>query len=150
MHISWNFLDKKRAAIEAIEARSSMQFIIEHTSEDILNVRERMSSVALPVYSGVPGAHNPKSGEDRMLSGIDEIDLLQERYRQACEYRDWFEPAWAQLSEDDRYTLEMFFLSGENDVVKSLAQHFNVERSSVYVKRKRALDRLTVLLYGKS
>ena len=150
MHISWNFLDKRKAAIEAIEARPSMEFIIEHTPEDIQNVRNRMSLTTSPTYSGIPGSHNPKSGEDRMLSGIDEIDLLQERYRQACEYQDWFYPAWLQLSEDDRYVLEVFFLSDEKDAVGSVSEHFCIERSSAYVKRKRAIERLSTLLYGKS
>ena len=149
MHISWNFLDKRRAAIEAIEARNSMKFILDHTPEDIQNVRNRMSSVSSPVYSGLPHTRNPRSKEDRILAGIDEIDLLQERYRQAVEYFEWFDPAWAQLSEDDRYVLEMFFLNDDCDAVGNISQHFNIERSSAYVKRKRALDRLSILLYGK-
>ena len=149
MHISWNFLDKRRAAIEAIEARNTMDFIVKNTSDEIQRVRAGMSSVSSPVYSGLPHACNPKSGEERMLSGIDKIDLLQERYRQACEYQDWFEPAWSQLSEDDKYVLEMFFLSDEDDIVGNISKHFNIERSSVYVKRRRALERLATLLYGK-
>ena len=149
MHISWNFLDKRKAAIEAIEARNTMDFIVKNTSDEIQRVRAGMSSVSSPVYSGLPNTCNPKSGEERMLSGIDKIDLLQERYRQACEYQDWFEPAWSQLSEDDKYVLEMFFLSDEDDIVGHISQHFNIERSSVYVKRRRALERLATLLYGK-
>lgn len=149
MHISWNFLDKRRAAIEAIEARNTMDFIVKNTSDEIQRVRAGMSSVSSPVYSGLPHTCNPKSGEERMLSGIDKIDLLQERYRQACEYQDWFEPAWSQLSEDDKYVLEMFFLSDEDDIVGNISKHFNIERSSVYVKRRRALERLATLLYGK-
>ncbi len=86
MHIGWSFLDKHRAAIAAIEARNGMKFIIEHTPEDVQRVRERMSSASAPVYSDMPHTHDPKSGENRMLAGIDELDVLQNRYLQAVEY----------------------------------------------------------------
>lgn len=149
MHISWTFLDKRRAAIEAVEARNGMRFIIEHTPEEMQRVREQMSSASAPVYSDTPHIHDPKSGENRMLAGIDKLNALQERYRQAVEYFDWFGPAWEQLSEDDRYVLEEFFL-GDGDAPDEIARHFNIERSSAYVKRKRAVERLSSLLYGRS
>ena len=142
MHVSWSFLDKRRASIKALEARDGMRFILEHTPEDIQVVRERMSSVSAPCYSGMPKTHDPKSGENRMLAGIDKINLLEERYCQALEYFEWFNPAWERLSEDDRYVLEMFFLSENSDAVKCISEHFKIERSSAYVKRKRALDKL--------
>lgn len=149
MHIGWSFLDKHRAAVEAIEARNSMKFIIEHTPSDIQSARERMSSASTPVYSRTPHTHDPKSGEDRLLAGIDEIDMLQNRYSQAVEYFNWFDPAWSNLSEDDRYVLEMFFVENAPDTVDEIAKHFNIERSSVYAKRRRAIDRRGLLLYGK-
>ena len=149
MHISWTFLDKYRAAIEAVEARNGMRFIIEHTPEEIQRVRSGMSSASAPIYSGTPHTHDPKSGENRMLAGIDKIDALEERYRQAVEYFDWFDPAWEQLSDDDKYVLEEFFLS-DDDAAAEIARHFNIERTSAYVKRKRAVERLSYLLYGRS
>ena len=149
MHIGWSFLDKHRAAIEAIEARNSMKYILEHTPDDIQAVRARMSSASAPVYSSTPHTHNPKAGEDRMLAGIDKINILQDRYNQAMEYFDWFDPAWEQLSDDDKYVLEMFFVDNSADTVDEIAEHFCIERSSVYSKRRRAIDRLATLLYGK-
>ena len=150
MHIGWSFLDKHRAAVAAIEARNGMKFIIEHTPEDVQRVRERMSSASAPVYSDMPHTHDPKSGENRMLAGIDELDVLQNRYLQAVEYFEWFDPAWARLSDDDKYVLKMFFVDSGPDTVDEIAEHFCIERTSVYSKRRRAIDRLATLLYGAS
>ena len=151
MHISWSFLDKRKATISAIESFPSMDFIIRHTDEDILVVRTKMEGVGSPNLDGLPHAHNPQAAEDRMVNCIEEIDTLKERYRQAVEYMSWFKPAWDQLAEDDRYVLEAFFMGGdENGAGDEVADHFQIERASAYRKRSRAVDRLTSLLYGKS
>ncbi len=151
MHISWSFLDKQKATISAIQAYPSMDFIIRHTDEDILVVRTKMEGVGSPNLDGLPHAHNPKAAEDRMVNCIEEIDTLKERYRQAVEYMNWFKPAWDQLAEDDRYVLETFFMGDdENGAGDEIADHFQIERASAYRKRRRAVERLTSLLYGKS
>ena len=88
-----------------------------------------------------------------MANAIDEIDILKERYRQAVEYMDWFRPAWEQLSEDERYCLEAFYGDGNSygsSATSYIANYLHVEPSSAYKKKNRALDRLTVLLFGKS
>ena len=151
MSIMWKYLDKRAAAIKVLEDYDDMRFIIDNTDEAIKMVHERMSGLSVPVLDGMPRVHNPQAGENRILNGITEIDTLKERYRQAVEYMSWFKPAWEQLSEDDRYTLEVFYMQcceGGN-AVEIVADNFCIERSSVYMKKKRALDRLTVLLYGK-
>ena len=110
MNIIWHYLDKRGAAINALKDYGSMQYIIDHTDEEIDTVHDRMSSVGSPVLSDMPkGPHNPQANENRIIAAIDEIDVLKERYRQAVEYMDWFKPAWMALSEDERYVLQTFY-----------------------------------------
>ena len=87
-----------------------------------------------------------------MVKGIEEIDILKERYRQAAEYMAWFLPAWEELSEDERYVLETFYSDSESQTsaVYSICDRFGIERSSAYNKKNRALGRLVTLLYGKA
>jgi len=152
MNIVWHYLDKKAAAINALKDYSSMKYIIEHTDEDIATINEKMSSPASPVINGMPSIHDPKAGEKRLLACINEIDVLKERYRQALEYMDWFQPAWDALTDDERYVLKEFYLDEEQkqiDAVYNICDHFNIERSSAYNKKNRALQHLALLLYGK-
>ena len=94
MDIIWHYLDKRSAAVNALKDYSSMQYIIDHTDEEIDTVHDKMSSVGSPVLSDVPiGPHNPQANENRLIAAIDEIDVLKERYRQATQYMDWFKPA---------------------------------------------------------
>lgn len=66
---------------------------------------------------------------------------------------EWFQPAWNQLTEDERFVLETFY--GEensygNNAVSYIASYFRIEQSSAYKRKNRALDQLTVLLFGKA
>ena len=152
MSIMWHYLDKRSATIKALGDYSSMKYIIDSTDEKTSEIQERMTSVGSPRMTGLPSAHNPQAGEDRLVKAIDEIDVLKERYRQALEYMEWFTPAWEELSEDERFVLEEFYWGTEEyqtDAVYAICERFNIERSSAYNKKNRALDKLTLLLYGK-
>lgn len=152
MSIIWKYLDKRSVTAAAIKDRSSMQFIIDHTDEKIREEHMKMSAIGSPKFDGMPHSHNPNAGEERILAGIDEIDVLKERYRQACEYMTWFRPAWNQLSEDEQFVLETYYDDSftATSAVYEICEHFNIERSSAYNKKNRALEHLQVLLFGKA
>lgn len=152
MSVIWKYLDKRSAAVDALKDYSSMRFIIDHTDEEIKAAYEKMSGISSPQFDGMPHSHNPQAAEDRIIKGIEEIDVLKERYRQAVEYMAWFLPAWEELSEDERYVLEAFY--GEtneygSNAADEVADYFQIERASAYRRKNRALERLTILLFGK-
>ena len=152
MNISWQYLDKRKASVSALKDFSSMKAIIANTGSEIADLHSRMAGVSGIQYSDLPkGPHNPASTEDRLLKGIDEIDLLTERYRQAVEFVNWFQPAWDTLTAEERETLEIFYLSedSQTDAVLEICERFCIERSSAYKKKDRALAHLAILLYGK-
>ena len=152
MHISWSFLNKRDATKEAVRSYNSMKFIVSHAEEEIKEVRSRMGGATTPALDGMPRTHNPQSRENSLLAGIDEIDVLKERYRQALEYMEWFKPAWEQLSEDERYVLDVFYMNGEDDSsgIDHIMQHFNIMRKTAYNRASRSLNHLAMLLYGKA
>lgn len=152
MSIIWQYLDKRGATIKALKDYNSMQYIIDHTSDDIAGAKESKSCIRTSKLDGMPKSHNPAAAENRIVDAIEEIDVLKERYRRAMEYMDWFRPAWEELSDDERFVLEASYQNDEGDqngAVYSICEHFGIERSSAYNRKNRALDHLTILLYGK-
>lgn len=152
MNIIWQYLDKRGAAIKAVKDYSSMQYILEHTEEEIAGAKERQVGLSASKLDGMPKSHNPTAAENRMVNAIEEINVLKERYRQAVEYMGWFEPAWEELSCDERFLLEEFYqndYSDQSSAVLNICDHFGIERSSAYNRKNRALEHLTILLYGK-
>ena len=152
MSIMYKYLDKRAGTIAAIKDYDSMRFIIRNTDREIDSERDRMAGTGSPPMDGMPRAHNLSAAEDRIINSIDEIDVLKERYRQAAEYMNWFQPAWEQLTEDERFVLETFY-GGVNSygsgAVNYISSHYGIEQTSAYKRKNRALDRLTVLLFGK-
>ena len=153
MSIIWKYLDKRSAAVDALKDYGSMKFIIGHTDDEIKSAYEKMEGVSSPQLDGMPRSHNPQASEDRIVKGIEEIDVLKERYRQALEYMAWFVPAWEELTEDERYVLQTFY--GEDNqygasAIYDICDHFGIERSSAYNRKNRALSHLVTLLFGKA
>lgn len=153
MSIAWKYLDKRSGTVQAIKDYSSMKFIIENTSRDIAGVYDGLSGVGSSNMDGMPHAHDPKATEGRLVSGLDEIDVLKERYRQAVEYMAWFVPAWEELSEEEQFVLDAFYGNtgyDNEDPVDIICQAYHLERSSAYNRKNRAVNHLVTLLYGKS
>ena len=101
----------------------------------------------------MPKTFNPNANEEKLMNAIDEIDMLQERYRQAVEYMNWFLPAWNHLTDDERFTLHEFYISSPEEQSAArftIADRFNIDECSSYRKKNRALAKLTTLLYGKN
>lgn len=152
MNIIWQYLDKRGAAINALKDYNSMAYIIDHTDEEIANIHDDMTSIGSPAFSDMPSnISNPQSGEIRLTAAIDEIDVLRERYRQAKEYMEWFQPAWDTLSEDERFVLERFYWEDDEryDALSEICDRFSIERTSAYKKKNRAVAKLALLLFGK-
>ena len=66
---------------------------------------------------------------------------------------DWFKPAWDELSEEEQFVLETFFSEDNaygNNAVYYIQEHLRIEQSTAYKRKNRALDHLTVLLFGKT
>ncbi len=153
MSIIWKYLDKRSATIAALKDYDSMQFIIKSTEKEIERANEKLGSVGGLKLNEIPSTtHNPKAGEERILSVIDQINVLQERYQQAQEYMRWFQPAWTQLLDEEQYILKTFYSESNGygcNAVYVIADKLNIEQPTVYKRKNRALSRLTVLLFGK-
>ena len=88
MNVVWKYLDKRAGAVAALKDFSSMKFIIEHTDDEIKKDYDKMSSVGGVRYDGMPHTRNLHATEDRIIKGIEEIDVLKERYP-ASENEGW-------------------------------------------------------------
>jgi DNA-directed RNA polymerase specialized sigma subunit len=146
MDIIWKYLDKRKASISALKDFSNMKFIINNTDEKIKEEYQSISSVNSYNFDIIK-VKNSHSFEDRVVNGIEKIDILKARYRCAKDYIEWFMPAWEELNDDERYILEKFYLDEKS--IYDICEHFNIERSSAYNKKNRAVEKLSTLLYGK-
>lgn len=151
MNIFWKYLDKRSATIAAIKDYDSMAFIITDTERQIEKVNEKLGSTGGMKLDMQPSVHDPKAGEKQILAVVDQINVLEERYREALEYMNWFRPAWVQMAADEQYILKSFYAENSYgcNAVYDIADKLNIEQATVYKRKNRALSRLQVLLFGK-
>lgn len=151
MNISWYFLDKRQATLDALNAYNSMEHVLKHTDEQVKKIEERMKSTSSPRITGMPGgSHDPHATEQQIVDGIEEISDLKERYNQAVEYMKWFLPAWEYLTEDDRYVLTTMCVDNDygDGAADAVAEKLHISRASAYRRKNRVLKKLVRLLYG--
>ena len=149
--IAWKYLDKTGATIAAMRDYESMRAIINNTPDEIKDVYEKMSAPRSAKLTGLPSPRNPQAGEDKLAAQIDKLDLLRERYSSAVEYMAWFESAWGTLTDTEKQILKEYYMT-DNQKSGAAAR---VECALGYCDRQirrikeKALERLSVLLFGK-
>ena len=149
--IAWKYIDKSSATIAAIRDYTSMRNIINITPQDIKDLYDRMVSPRSSKPSHAPRSYNPGKAEEMLTSSLDKLDAMQERYRLAIEYMGWFEPAWGSLSDDEQTILQEFYMTGSQKSGASarLQIKLNYGKSNIDNLRRKALSRLSILLFGK-
>ena len=140
-----------KETIKALCNYDSMKFIIANTPRKIKEVEDAAAAVHSPRIDSMPKIHNNNAHEEKLLHAIELTDVYARRYYAAIKFIQWFEPAWLHLSDDERFILtECYMTSGQEQCIAiyTIMDHFSIERSSAYNKKNRAVQHLSVLLYG--
>jgi len=148
--IAWKYLDKQQATLNALGDYKNMAAIIEITPTEIKNIKDDMSSPRSSNYDGMPHTRDPQSGENILCSVIDKSDVLRNRYQQAVEFMSWFNPAWLELNDEERLILEEFYMreGSKTNALENICELLHIERAQIYRRKDKALNRLTIFLYG--
>ncbi len=146
------YLDFRSATEKAMRDYPYMKHIYETAKKEIVDIEDQMASIHSPSWDGMPKIHNNNANEERILNGMEKIDLFQKKYEEAVNYMKWFLPAWNLLSEEDQFVLNEFYISTpeEQRVARfTVADRFCIDENSAYRRKQRALYRLQRNLYGK-
>ena len=130
-----------------------MQYLLATAWVDVVQEKGVVVAISSPSFSDMPkGGRNPHAAENKIVSALDNIDLLHERFLRAQEYMHWFRPVWEALSSDEQFVLRCFYMNDEmqqSDSIYEICDYFHIERTSAYKKKDRALAHIALLLYGK-
>ena len=150
MHVLWSFINKRDAVVSAVKAYRNMEAIIENTPDEVREQELSMVSPRASRLSGMPSSPNPKGGEQRIVSLINNIDTSRERYRQALEYMEWFVPAWNTLTDKESTILSEFYMSENlrSGATKRLSELLSYSHSHIERLKNKAITQLAHLLFG--
>ena len=148
--IAWRYLDKTAATVAAMRDYDSMRAIINNTPDEIKDVYEKITAPRSAALTGLPSHRNPHAGEEKLVTQIDKLDVLRDRYGSALEYMAWFESAWGTLADTERMILREFYMTGNqrSGATARLQSMLSYSDRQIDRLRSKAMSRLTVLLYG--
>jgi hypothetical protein len=138
----------KAETIGSIRKHSVMSEIVVNTTEETQAAYDRLASPRTAGIDGMPHHNNPHACEDKLVSGIDLINSMQERYRAAQIFIAWFEPMWNALTEAERGILETYKNSDSGGEMEQYATENNISLRQAHRTRRKALEHLQSLLFG--
>lgn len=83
-----------------------------------------------------------------MLSNIVHRDELKRRLEEARSWVDQVDKALAVLSDEEKMVLERLFVHPAKGAMPALSEQLNIDTTTVYRRRDKALRRFTIALYG--
>lgn len=150
--MSWKYIDKQKAAIQALQDYERMQNIIDSTPQEIKEIENDLPTLRAVTYdgAGIKGSRTDV-GEEQILHHLQRVDNRKRKYQQAMSYMNWFTPAWVGLTRDEQRVLEICFLENltRGQAIDAVMDEFHYEKTVAYNLRKKALEKFTMLLYGK-
>ena len=137
----------KDEAMEKLRRYSSMQQAAHNIPEEIRLLEQDAIALRSP---GLRTAVKSSGGrrEDALLSNIVKRQELENALDQTRRWLHCTDRALRCLSAEERLILQRMFIYPENGCVQQLCQELDVEQSTVYRKRDKALEKFTISLYG--
>lgn len=91
---------------------------------------------------------NVRSREDRMMDNIMTRQQLKWSLEQATNWTQQVSGALSGLTPEERLILQQMYILPQTGALNRLTEALNLERTSIYRRRDRALRKFTLNLYG--
>ena len=140
-------MDWKNEAIEKLCKLEAMEAAVENLQEELLRLELAYTGLQSVDPERV-GKSGVSRGEDRLLSNIVQRKEVENRLAQAKVWVEQVSRALGVLSYEERLILQRCFIKPEKCAVDNLCYDLQIEKSSVYRKRDKALLTFTTALYG--
>ena len=139
--IEWKEVAKKelRTYEEACLSLQSLPDLIERQKMIVSRIRTNNPSKVSRKTTG---------DNDTQLSAIVYRDELEQRLKEAKKTVAAIEKALSAMNEEEYELLDTLFIRPRKNGVDMLCEKFGIERTAVYERRNKALEKFTRSLYG--
>lgn len=138
----------KREAIDKLKNYEVHRQALDSIPLEIKRLESIWTGIRSADTDSVPVSGGGSTREDVMLSNIVHRDELKRRMKEARLWVSQVDKALAVLDDEERLTLDRFYLHPIKGAIDDLCEQMNVEKATVYRRRENALRRFTIALYG--
>ena len=137
----------KKEAVEKLRSYEAVRHSLKVLPLEIRRVEQEMTALAGGI-SLEPGNRDPRGRENRMGRLITQKQQLQQALERTKLWIEAVNLALEALDLRQRQILFRMDIRQQPDAVERLCQDLEVERSSVYRHRDRALEKFALAFYG--
>lgn len=139
----------KAEAAERLEQFATMRMAAKSLDAEIRRLERANTSLRSANTELVTVRKTAGRNEDHLLDNL----VWRQKLEAALEdVRDWLaitETAFDSLKPEERLVLHGFYLSADQYDLGKLCAQMGMEKSSIYRKRDKALEKFTLALYGQ-
>ena len=139
----------KTEAVYKLREYNSKKKALTNLEEKIKMKETEITAIRTSQLSQAPShGTNENTAQDRLISSIAEKDELKLNLAIVRRQIAAIEHGLAELDEEQRTVLDMFFIDRQCGYIGLLCDMLNVEVATVYRKKDEALRKFTVIMYG--
>lgn len=141
--MNWKF-----EAIDKLKGYEAHKLALENIPREIRRLEISAESIRSAITDGTPVVGGGSTREDVMLSNIVHREELERTLKQTRAWVKMVEDSLAVLDDEERLTLERFYIHRTKGGVDRLCSELGLEKTAVYGRRDKALRHFALALYG--
>lgn len=138
----------KQEAVEKLRRYDSMRRAVINIPEEISRLKGEYSAIGTPALERIAASQDPRRREDRMMDNIVCRQELQWSLEQARQWMETVSRALGVLDPEERFVLHQLYMYPQTGGVEQICEKLGVEKTSVYRRRDKALQKFTIAMYG--
>lgn len=138
----------KKEAVEKLRRYESVEQALVNLPREISRLTAEYGAVGSFWPDQIPGHGDCRRQEDRLMNNIASRGELQRSLEHASQWMDTVERALKHLDPRERQVLEKMYIHPAHRAVEGLCDDFGVEKTSIYRRRDKALEKFTLAIYG--
>lgn len=139
----------KTEAMEKLRRYEAMQRAVVNIPQEISRLKAESQALSSGLAVGSGGGRNTRRKEDLLLDNLVKRQQLQWSLNQAESWNQTVNRALSALDAEERLILQRLYILPQPGALEQLTAKLGVEKSSVYRRRDKALQKFTIGLYGQ-
>ena len=137
-----------REAENDLRRYRSLSESLKNIPEQLECLKEKRQSARSSWSDRTPVQGGVSRSEEEQINTIVKADRLKNNYRAVKRLVNLMDSALLNLTEDERYILEVAYIDSRRDAIGIICEKYNVERTKAYTMRNQALKEFTLKMYG--
>lgn len=138
----------KLEAVEKLRRYDAVRRAVINIPEEIARLKAEYTAIGAGLPELLPGNRDERKREDRLMNNIVCRQELQNALEQARQWMDTVSRALSGLDPEERFVLHQMYICPCTDAVEHLCEKLELEKSSIYRRRDKALQKFTIAMYG--